>query len=50
MYASLFFLKYVQSNGAVDSTENPYALASWIVSAIEAAFQVTFFGTQLEFC
>ena len=28
--------------------EKPYALASWRVSAIEAAFHVTFLGTQLD--
>ena len=47
-YASRLCLKVFQSKGAVASTEKPYALASWMVSAMDAAFQVIFLGTQLE--
>ena len=48
MWASRLDLKLVQSKGAVCWTEKPYVLASWMVSAIEAAFQVIFLGTQLR--
>ncbi len=46
-YASRLCLNVVQLNGAVSAYEKPYALASLSVSEMAAAFQVTFFGTQL---